>query len=103
MEYWERNADGKRFDNEEDAYIDSIENETKEDLLNTLVCHDLIPQVNLLEWAMEQDSFWERFQDEITEARGLNFDYDYTCWDDEEPEVDPDGNENPFGSCFWHG
>ena len=35
MEYWQRNEDGKRFDTAEDAYIDSIENETKEDLLNT--------------------------------------------------------------------
>lgn len=100
MEYWQR-YDGKRFDTEEDAYIDSIENEdidTLEDYLLKAVDLDVS---KLLHWAMEQDGFWEAFQDEITAAREMIFEDNYCHW--EGPDVDPDGNENPFGSCFWHG
>lgn len=124
MEYWQRNKDGVRFDTEEDAWLDSIENEDQEDLFNTLLGHNLIPQEKMLEWIMGQDGFWEAFQDEITEARTIIFNYDYSCWDDEPNafdsfaewlnhnkvdedgficSTDPDGNDNPFGSCFWRG
>ena len=98
MEHWKRNTDGKPFDTAEDAYIDSIEREdvdTLEDYLLKAVDLDIS---KLLHWATEQDGFWEAFQDEITAAREMIFEDNYTCWDE-----DPDGNENPFGSCFWHG
>lgn len=100
MEYWQR-YDNKRFDTEEDAYIDSIENEdisTLEDYLLKAVDLDIS---KLLHWATEQDGFWEAFQDEITAAREMIFEDNYCHW--EGPDTDPDGNENPFGSCFWRG
>lgn len=85
---WVRNRDNKVFDNGEDAYLDSIENEAQEDLFNTLICMDwLICYDELLEWAMEQDGFWERFQDEITEARQHNFDEDYSEIEDDDIDI----------------
>lgn len=101
MEYWKRESDGKIFYNGEEAYLDSIEHEdldTLEDYLLGAIDFDLH---KLLHWAIRLDGFWEVFQDEITEARELIFEDNYTNWDS--PEEDPDGNDNPFGSCFWKG
>ena len=85
---WIRDRDKKQFDSEEDAWLDSIENETHDDLLDTLICLDwLIPYSTLLEWAMEQDGFWERFQDEISEARQRNFEEDYSDIEDDDIDI----------------
>lgn len=85
---WVRNRDNKVFNSEESAYLDSIENETQEDLFNTLVCMDwLIRYDELLLWAMEKDGFWEYFQDEITEARQRNFDEDYSEIEDDDIDI----------------
>lgn len=91
MEYWQRNSDGEIFDNEEDAYIDSIEREdvdTLEDYLLKAVDFDIS---KLFYWAIQQDGFWEAFQDEITEAREMIFEDDYSHWED----PDPDENAPP--------
>lgn len=85
---WVRNRDNKVFDSEEDAYLDSIKNETQEDLFNTFICMDwLIRYDELLLWAMEKDGFWEYFQDEITEARQRNFDEDYSEIEDDDIDI----------------
>ena len=86
MEYWQR-YDNKRFDTEEDAYQDFLENEdvdTLEDYLLTVVDLDVTA---LLHWAIGQDGFWEAFQDVITEAREMMFEDTY-CHGEE-----PDGWE----------
>lgn len=93
MEVWRRN-DGVEFESEEDAYLDSLEY-CAEDLVDALC--DTLNSDKLLDWAMRQDGFWEAFDDEITEARGMLFENYYQNW------VDPDGNENPFNSPFWRG
>jgi len=100
MEYWQR-YDDKRFDTEEDAYQDFLENEdvdTLEEYLLKVVDLDITA---LVHWAMSQDGFWEAFQDVITEAREMMFEDAYCHW--EVPDEDPDGNENPFNSPFWRG
>ena len=94
MKYWQR-YDNKRFDTEEDAYQDFLENEdvdTLEDYLLRAVDLDVSA---LLHWAMSQDGFWEAFQDVITEAREMMFEDTYCHWegpdddDDEDDWVDP--------------
>lgn len=90
MEYWQR-YDNKRFDTEEDAYQDFLENEdvgTLEDYLLKAV--DLNVSA-LLHWAINQDGFWEAFQDEITEAREMMFEDSYCHW--EEPDDDDDEDD----------
>lgn len=91
MEYWQR-YDDKRFDTEEDAYQDFLENEdvsTLEDYLLKAVDLDVSA---LLHWAMSQDGFWEAFQDVITEAREMMFEDTYCHWEgpdlEEEAEID---------------
>jgi hypothetical protein len=88
MEYWQRNEDGTRFDNEEDAYLDYLSNEDDAALEDYL--RDLGPLTfdDLLHWAMGEDAFWEHFQDEITEARESLFEDFYSHWD--EPDEDDD-------------
>ena len=90
MEYWQR-YDNKRFNTEEDAYQDFLENEdvdTLEDYLLKAVDLDVSA---LLHWAMSQDGFWEAFQDEITEAREMMFEDNYCHW--EGPDDDDDIDE----------
>ena len=100
MEYWQR-YDNKRFDTEEDAYQDFLENEDVETLEEYLLKVVDLDVTALLHWAMSQDGFWEAFQDVITEAREMMFEDTYCHW--EGPDEDPDGNENPFNSPFWRG
>ena len=90
MEYWQRNPDGEIFDNEEDAYIDSIEREdidTLEDYLLKAVDFDIS---KLFHWAIQQDGFWEAFQDEITEAREMIFEDTYSHWEDPDDDNEID-------------
>jgi hypothetical protein len=84
MEYWQRNEDNKRFDNEEDAYLDYLDNEDEAALEDYL--HDLgfLSFGDLLHWAMGEQAFWEHFQDEIAEARESLFEDAYSHW--EEPD-----------------
>ena len=93
MEYWQR-YDDKRFDTEEDAYQDFLENEdvsTFEDYLLKAVDLDVS---DLLHWAMSQDGFWEAFQDEITAAREMMFEDSYCHW--EEPDDNDDDWVDPI-------
>jgi hypothetical protein len=75
----------KVFDNEEDAYQDYLENEDTAYLEDAIV--DEIEWLDLLHWAMDQEAFWEHFQDEITRARERNFEDTYACWDKAEYEA----------------
>ena len=93
MEYWQR-YDNKRFNTEEDAYQDSLENEESDVLEDYLLKAVGLDVSALLHWAMGQDGFWEAFQDEITEAREIMFEDNYCHWeepddDDEDDWVDP--------------
>ena len=82
MEIWRRD-DGVEFESEEEAYLDSLE-----------YCDDELPDMlgcgmdfsKLLNWAMRQDGFWEAFDDEITEARGMLFETYYQNWT--EPDLE---------------
>ena len=82
MEIWRRD-DGVEFDSEEGAYLDSLEY-CDDELADTLC--NIVDDNKLLCWAMQQDGFWEAFDDEITEARGMLFEDYYTCWDESELE-----------------
>lgn len=89
MEYWQR-YDNKRFDTEEDAYQDSLENEEVDVLEDYLLKAVGLDVSALLHWAMSQDGFWEAFQDEITEAREMMFEDNYCHWegpDDDETKT----------------
>lgn len=86
MEYWQR-WDNKRFDTEEDAYQDCIDNEKTEVLEDYLLSWHIIDVNTLLHWAMNQDSFWEAFQDEITKAREMMFEDNYCQW------IEPDRDD----------
>ena len=93
MEVWRRD-DGVEFESEEEAYLDSLE-----------YCADELPDMlgcgmnfsKLLNWAMKQDGFWEAFDDEITEARGMLFENYYQNWTEpdleEEAEIEVMVNE----------
>jgi len=89
MEVWRRD-DGVEFESEEEAYLDSLE-----------YCADELPDMlldyginfsKLLDWAMKQEGFWEAFDDEITEARGMLFEDFYQHWTEsdlkEEAEIE---------------
>ena len=82
MEIWRRD-DGVEFESEEEAYFDSFEY-CDDDLISALC--DVLNSDKLLSWAMEQDGFWEAFDDEITEARGMLFENYYTCWEESDLE-----------------
>jgi len=82
MEYWQRNKDGKCFDNEEDVYQDFLENEDVDTLKDYLLKAVDLDVTALLDWAMNQDGFWEAFQDIITEAREMMFEDTYCHWDE---------------------
>lgn len=75
----------KVFDNEEDAYQDYLNNEDMTNLEDALAYE--IDWQDLLHWAVEQDAFWEHFQDEITRAREQCFEDAYACWDVPEYEA----------------
>lgn len=89
MEYWQR-YDDKRFDTEEDAYQDFLENEDVDTLEEYLLKAVDLDVSALLHWAMGQDGFWEAFQDVITEAREMMFEDTYCHWDepDDDDEID---------------
>ena len=87
MSRWIRNFDNKIFDDEEDAYLDSIENENLDYLLDTIICFDLISHTDLVYWAAQQDGFWEEFDTQISEARGMNFDDDYREIDEDDEDA----------------
>jgi len=82
MEVWRRD-DGVEFDTEEEAYLDSLEycDDVFED-----VFLDVVDSGKLLKWAMEQEGFWEAFDDEITKARGMLFEDYYQNWT--EPDLE---------------
>lgn len=80
MEYWQR-YDNKRFDTEEDAYQDFLENEDVETLEDYLLKAVDLDVSALLHWAINQDGFWEAFQDVITEAREMMFEDTYCHWE----------------------
>lgn len=84
MSVWIRNSDGKLFDNEEDAYLDSIEQEDTDYLLDIITCEGFIPYDDLLHWAADHEGFWEHYQDQISEARGTIFDDDYRELDEDD-------------------
>ena len=87
MEYWQRNEDGVEFDTEEDAYQDYLDNEDDAALEDCLREFEILSFDDLLHWVMGQEAFWERFQDEIAEARQSLFEDFYSHWD-ESDEVD---------------
>ena len=88
MEIWRRD-DGVEFESEEEAYLDSLE--YRGDELADVVCNIINPD-KLLDWAMKQEGFWEAFDDEITEARGMLFEEFYQNWTEadleEEAEIE---------------
>ncbi len=86
MEVWRRD-DGVEFKSEEEAYLDSLE--YCGDSLADALC-DTLNSDKLLSWAMKQEEFWEAFDDEITEARGMLFEDFYSHWDepDDDDEID---------------
>lgn len=84
MNQWVRNEDGKIFDNEEDAYLDSLETLDSAYLFDIICAEDLIPHDKLLHWVMGLDEFWEHFQDEIADARGIMFIDNYHAVDEDE-------------------
>lgn len=88
MEYWQRNEDGVRFDNEEDAYLDYLDKEDDVALEDYLRDLGFLSFGDLLHWAMGEQAFWEHFQDEITEARESLFEEFYSHWDEPDDEVD---------------
>ena len=88
MEYWQRNEDGKHFDDEEDAYLDYLDNEDEATLEDYLRDLGFLSFGDLLHWAMGEQAFWERFQDEITEARESLFKDAYSHWEDSD-EIEP--------------
>lgn len=91
MEYWQRNIDGKRFDCEEDAYLDFLKNEDIVDLEDWLLnAYEGLNVRYLLHWAMGQDGFWEAFDEDIAHAREEMFEEYYSNW--EEPD---EGEECP--------
>ena len=82
MEVWRRD-DGVEFESEEDAYLDSFE--YCDASLADALC-DTLNSDKLLDWAMKQEGFWEAFDDEITEARGMLFENSYEHWT--EPDLE---------------
>lgn len=82
MEVWRRD-DGVDFKSEEEAYLDSLEY-CDDELADTLCA--ILNSNKLLDWAMKQDGFWEAFDDEITEARGMLFENYYQNWT--EPDLE---------------
>ena len=82
MEYWRRD-DGIEFESEEEAYLDSFE--YCEDALADTLCN-ILDSDKLLSWAMKQEGFWEAFDNEITEARGMLFEDFYQNWT--EPDLE---------------
>lgn len=88
MEYWQR-YDDKRFDTEEDAYQDLLENEDVGTLEDYLLRGLELDASTLLDWAIKQDGFWEEFQDEITAAREMMFEDQYCHWEGpDDDEID---------------
>ena len=83
MMYWQK-YDNKRFDTREEAYEDFLENETINELEDYLLEEVGLDARTLLRWIMNQDSFWEAFQDEITKAREMMFEDSYCYWEDGE-------------------
>ena len=82
MEVWRRD-DGVEFESEEEAYLDSFDYCADE--LTDALC-DTLNSNKLLDWAMKQEGFWEAFDDEITEARGMLFENYYQNWT--EPDLE---------------
>lgn len=71
---WE-NDWGETFDTEEEARENVYEHMKRDDYewqLEYIISHD-----KLLAWAMEQDAFYERFQEEISKAEAEFFDEFY--------------------------
>ena len=71
---WE-NDFGETFDTEEEArenVWEHMEREDYEDELEYIINHS-----KLLSWAMDQDAFYERFQEEISKAEAEFFDEYY--------------------------
>lgn len=93
MEYWQRNKDGKHFDNEEDAYLDCLDNEDEAVLENYLRDFSSLSFGDLLHWAMGEQAFWEHFQDEITETREMIFDDNYSYWIESPNETETNPTE----------
>lgn len=83
MEYWAKYND-ERFDTEEDAYTDYLENEEADYLACFLEEEITLP--NILYWAMRQDAFWEAFDEEIARARQSAFENQYSNWVEEDEE-----------------
>lgn len=91
MEYWQR-WDNKRFDTEEEAWEDYYNNEDNQELVDYLL-HTVenFDFERLLNWAIQQDGFFEIFQDEIAQARQEAFNASYCNWEepDDEDDFDP--------------
>lgn len=99
MEYWQR-YDGKRFDTEEEAYEDYLNNEDTEYLEDILLYFDEgFSASNLLHWAMKQPAFWEAFEDDIERARQEAFENQYCCW--EEPDLDEAQEISGWPDYYW--
>lgn len=96
MEYWQRNEDGARFDCEEDAYLDYLDNEDETALEDYLRDLGFLSFGDLLHWAMGKQAFWEHFQDEIAEARGSLFEDAYSHWEDPDDDEDEDDWVDPI-------
>lgn len=66
MNHWEDEF-GNRFETEEEARDDSYEKMSKFDLIGHL--GTILSYTEILEWAMHQDDFWERFDSAIFAAQ----------------------------------
>ena len=91
MKYWQR-WDNKCFDTEEEAWEDYYNNEDSQELVDYL-SHTVenFDFERLLDWAIQQDGFFEVFQDEIAQARQEAFNDSYCSWEepDDEDDFDP--------------
>jgi hypothetical protein len=71
---WE-NDWGETFDTEEEARENVQQHMEREDY--ELQLEYIISHSKLLAWAMEQDAFYERFEEEISKAEAEFFDENY--------------------------
>lgn len=63
---WE-NEWGDIFDSEEEAYEDCCSRMTIDDYADGMIYH--LSYDDLLQWAMEQEGFWEHFEDIMANIR----------------------------------
>ena len=91
------NAWGDEFETIEEALYDVHKRMSDTDF--HMYLEYLISFTSLLDWAMKQDSFWERFNSEVSKAEEDYFHDNYNEIEDEEKDDEPDCPDDVEGIC----